>query len=221
MGLNRWLVAVSVGVLGYLAAWIAAYGLNLFDAHGAPIWILPPGAWRMRAIYLLIAVVAAVWVTATDRWSAKPLEAVIAAGVALGLVTVPFLLVSELHRHDFVRALPAGEDRGAALAAGHDACNWLAKKHWGPPPGDGRPSGSVSTAALRLQYSPPRSMTKGWHGAKSTSRLIVAYVKQVDARSPGPLTADETFHVKYTTLAFYALCPFQQWVHRPLGGSGD
>ena len=29
------------------------------------------------------------------------------------------------------------------------------------------------------------------------------------------------FQVKYTTLAFYALCPFQQWVHRPVGGSGD
>ncbi len=175
----------------------------------------------MRAIYLLVAVVAAAWVTATHRWSAKPLEAVIAAGVALGLVTVSFLLVSELRRHDFVRALPGGEDTGAALAAGHDACDWLAKLHWGPPPGDGRPRGAVATAALRSQYRAPRSMTSGWHGANSTGRLIVEYVKQIDARAPGPLTADEMFRVKYTTLAFYALCPFQQWVHRPVGGSGD
>jgi hypothetical protein len=51
---------------------------------------------------------------------------------------------------------------------------------------------------------------------------MVYYLEHLDAQHPGPLTQDERQQASVTALAWFELCPFQQWVHRPVGGSqGD
>jgi hypothetical protein len=61
-----------------------------------------------------------------------------------------------------------------------------------------------------------------WHWANSTRALTVRYIDHLDARHPGPLTQDERQQASVTASAWFELCPFQQWVHRPINaGGGD
>ncbi len=221
VGLPRWVAAVSVGVLTYLTVWGAAYVLNLIGAQGSQTQLPPPGAWVMRAIYLLIAVAVAAWTTARATWTEHELETAIAAAVVLSFVTGLVFLVSEHHRRSFEAALPSGEDRASALVAGHEACDWLSAQHWGEPPYEGGPtSGSFAAPALRLQYEPPHSVTPGWQNSNSTRRLFVSYVEHLDDQDPAALSTDDKYRARYAMVAFYELCPLQQFVHRPVGGGG-
>jgi hypothetical protein len=60
-----------------------------------------------------------------------------------------------------------------------------------------------------------------WHWANSTVRLLSYYIDHLDAQHPGPLTQNERQQARVTGSAWFELCPFQQWVHRPVGGSAD
>jgi len=57
-----------------------------------------------------------------------------------------------------------------------------------------------------------------WHWANSTKELTVRYIDHLDAQHPGPLTQNERQQASVIGSAWFELCPFQQWVHRPVGG---
>lgn len=69
--------------------------------------------------------------------------------------------------------------------------------------------------ASHLSYQPHHVR---WHRSNSTDRLIVYYIEHLDAQHPGPLTPNERQQASVTATAWYELCPFQHWVHRPVGG---
>jgi hypothetical protein len=54
----------------------------------------------------------------------------------------------------------------------------------------------------------------------STLRLFQFYSRYLDRQSPGPLTQSDQIRLKVAFVAWYKMCPFQQWVHRPVG-NGD
>ena len=220
--LDDWIVAVSVAVVAYLVCWGVGYVVNLTAAGGGVSVVPTPGSWPMRGVYLACAV-AVGWWAIRHQWgltSSVRGTALFAAVVLAGVCTLSGA-VAEMDRHDFLVRLPAGADETAALRAGHQACDWLAAHRWGRPAGPEHLESRAERRALRLMYRPPSRMTRSWHGANSTTRLLVYYVWQVNREQPGALTTSERLRLRYTELAWYELCPFQQWVHRPVGGSGD
>jgi hypothetical protein len=110
---------------------------------------------------------------------------------------------------------------------GTKACDWLAPQRWGQPPADRRLRGSGNPYRLNeplstLVYQPRRARLPspgGWHWAGSTKYWLFHYTDYLDARHPGPLTQDERQQASVTGSAWFELCPFQQWVHRPVGGN--
>jgi hypothetical protein len=47
------------------------------------------------------------------------------------------------------------------------------------------------------------------------------YYRHVQQQQPGPLTDAELTRLALTRTAWFHLCPFHQWVHRPVGGDPD
>jgi hypothetical protein len=162
-------------------------------------------------------------------------QATVPAGLALAAVLVvsgSTYAVGVSHEHNYLKHLPPGMSREAGLAYGHQACDWLAARPWGRPPGpefihvppgwggigDVRGRRRRQDQSKTLVYQPYR--TSGhWHWSKSTVRLKVYYLEHLDAQHPGPLTQNERQQASVIGSAWFELCPFQQWVHRPVGGS--
>lgn len=145
-----------------------------------------------------------------------------AAAVPAGLALAAVLVVSgSMHahgvsrEHHYLKHLPPGMSREAGLAYGHQACDWLAAQRWGRPPGPDHLPRAREVTASHLSYQPHHVR---WHRSNSTDRLIVYYIEHLDAQHPGPLTPNERQQASVTATAWYELCPFQQWVHRPVGG---
>src|SRR5215212_11244345 len=84
--------------------------------------------------------------------------------------------------HNYLDYLPPGMSREAGLDYGHQACDWLAARPWGPPPG--KHDRVVPTEVYR-----PNHVL--WHWANSTETLTVYYIDHLDAQHPGPLTRNE------------------------------
>jgi hypothetical protein len=157
------------------------------------------------------------------------------AAVPAGLALVAVLVVSGSmyaygvsREHNYLKHLPAGMSREAGLAYGHQACDWLAAQRWGQPPAGRGPRDSGRTYLLAgrlstLAYQPLRARLPspgGWHWAASTRYWLFHYIDHLDAQHPGPLTQNERQQASVTGSAWFELCPFQQWVHRPINGGG-
>jgi hypothetical protein len=99
---------------------------------------------------------------------------------------------------------------------GRQACNWLEGRHWGAPPD-----------LPDKEYGVLQGNSAAWNGAptsnviNSTRRLLVFYSGFIDRQNPGPRTRADEHKREVALWAWYKLCPFQQWVHRPLGNGGD
>ena len=213
--LGAWVVAVSIAVVTYLGCWGVGYAVNVAAAsYGRESVVPPPGSWTLRAVYVTAALAAGWWVTRRGWARTARRPRIEAAFAAVTLITVCLIsgTVAEVHRHNFLSALPPGQDHEAALRAGHQACDWLAAQRWGRPPGP-----EHLQQARDIMYYPPLAR---WQVANSTDRLLSYYLRHVDAEQPGPLTSTERVRVQYAELAWFELCPFQQFVHRPVG-SGD
>jgi hypothetical protein len=222
-------VAVAAAVLTYLAMWALLFVVCLYDAGGDSSFLPSPSSWTLRSVYLAVAILVGLL---TFRACRKRELSVRQATVPGGLALVAVLVVSGStyaygvsREHNYLTSLPPGMSREAGLAYGHQACDWLAARPWGRPPGSDfsfqvppvlGSMGKVKT----LVYDPPR-MRWRWFGSRSTDRLIVYYIEHLDAQHPGPLTRNERQHASVIDDAWFELCPFQQWVHRPVGGSGD
>ena len=112
------------------------------------------------------------------------------------------------------------------MAYGHQACDWLAAERWGRPPGSASLSNSLITVRPGARPGTERPLVYypydvQWPWANSTRMLGVYYIEHLDAQHPGPLTQNERQQISVIGSAWFELCPFQQWVHRTIGGGGD
>jgi hypothetical protein len=108
----------------------------------------------------------------------------------------------------------SGEPTETALADGYAACDWLRVKPWSRPPGPEHLGRHRERRMLVPLPAPTANVIK------STIRLYSHYLIYLDRPAPGPLTPREQMSGRVALIAWYKLCPFQQWVHRPVGGSG-
>jgi hypothetical protein len=218
--------AAAVGVASTVLAGFAAYGLvvilELVLAQGRPPEFLPPpGDWRMRLALLVLAVVSGVFIAlkfhrgAEWRWQADESRSFVRGLVAFTALAVGVAVVSTVASHislerSYLHSVPAGTASDTALLeAGHDACDWLGARHWGGP---SMPRRSYMTD-VPTPIGHPTSMV-----IRSTGRLASLFHYYLVAQPPSAMTRLED---RISLLAWYKMCPFQQWVHRPVGGSGD
>jgi hypothetical protein len=225
--LRAGIVAVAAAVLAYQAAWGLLVVVCLFNAAGGlndgkePLALPPPNSWTLRAVYLAVAIlVGLLTFRACRQWEAAwttPLslrQTTVPAGLALAAVLVvsgSTYAVGVSHEHSYLEHLPPGMSREAGLAYGHQACDWLAAERWGRPPG----ADYIGVAPVFRPHN------VRWHRSNSTDRLMVYYLEHLDAQDPGPLTQNERQQASVTAVAWFELCPFQQWVHRPVSGGND
>jgi hypothetical protein len=157
------------------------------------------------------------------EWELSSRQAAVPAGLALAAVLVvsgSMYAVGVSHKHTYLKYLPPGMSREAGLVYGHQACDWLAAQRWGRPPGPDHLRRSREAQSVSLVYQPSHAP---WRQTNSTYRLMVYYIEDLDGQHPGPLTEDKRQQASVTAVAWFELCPFQQWVHRPIGGdhTGD
>ena len=214
------IVAVAAAVLAYLATWGLLVFVCLFNAAGGlndgkePLALPPPNSWTLRAVYLAVAILVGLLTFRVCRErNVSVRQAALTAGLALAAVLVvsgSTYAVGVSHEHNYLKHLPPGMSREDGLAYGHQACDWLAAERWGRPPG----ADNIGVAPV---YRPHNVR---WHRSNSTERLMVYYLEHLDAQRPGPLTQNERQQASVTAVAWFELCPFQQWVHRPVSGAG-
>jgi hypothetical protein len=221
------IVAVAAAVLAYLATWALVFvvchynAANVFHDYGDgdPLNIPSPNSWTLRTVYLAVAILVGLRTFRACRERELSLrQAAVPTGLALAAVLVvsgSTYAVGVSHERNYLEHLPPGMSREAGLVAGHQACDWLAAQRWGRPAG---PDHLDGPSARTLVYQPDHVR---WHWANSTDRLVVYYIDHLDAQQPGPLTQNERQQASVTAVAWFELCPFQQWVHRPVSGGGS
>jgi hypothetical protein len=228
-------VAAAAAVLTYLATWALMFIACLLNATGHlkegpdPWNIPPPSSWTLRAVYLAVAILVGLLTFRVCRrwargapgrpagdWGPSPRQAAVSAGLAMAAVLVvsgSMYADGVSNEHTYLKYLPPGMSREAGLAYGHQACDWLAARPWGRPPGPEALPGRRYEQSRTLVY---RARHMDGTGSRSTSRLMVYYLDRLDAQHPGPLTQNERQQASVTAIAWFELCPFQQWVHRPV-----
>ena len=215
-------IGLSWGLVGYLLAWGAGVLICIADAAGARARLPPPASWQMRLIFLGVAVcVGTVAGVASRNWGDTREGAWVAgrfAMVAVVLGTAPAFLLGIVHEGQFVARLPPGADKGTSLRYGHDACNWLAAQRWGRSPGPEHLAKRRIKPVINAVWTPPEGEDQLSNSAK---RLEVYYIEHVDSMTAEPLSKDDRARVKFTALAWMELCPFQLWVHHPIGGKTE
>jgi hypothetical protein len=225
----------AVGLASTILAGFVAYGvliiLELFPAeHSADRNPLPPpGDGRMLLAVLVVAVVSGVLIAL--QWRRHPHRSRSVRGLsAFTAIVTAVAVVATLTTHftleqSYLQTVPAGiASDSALLDAGHKACDWLGARHWGEPPEisirgphRGPQFSPLESAALQAIYG------RGYPTMvviNSTLRLFQIYSRYLDRQSPGPLTQADRIRLKVAFVAWYKMCPFQQWVHRPVS-NGD
>jgi hypothetical protein len=229
--LNRPVVnAVLVGAAVALALCTVTFaGLFFIELVMATVFshspLPPPTNVGVEAIVVLVSV--GVGGYAGRRWFRKDAYSVLwesiatIAGALVVLVGTGVLAHGYTARHEnsyLSEGYPYYHEMTPAtfMDNGRQACNWLEGRHWGAPPD------------LRGRaYGVLRGNSAAWSGAptsnviSSTRRLLVFYSRFIDRENPGPVTRDDEHKRDVALWAWYKLCPFQQWVHRPLGNGGD
>lgn len=211
-------IGMSWGLVGYLLAWGAGVLICIADAAGARSRLPPPASWQMRLLFLGVAVCIGVVAGMASRHWGDAREGAWVAGrlamVAVMIAAAPAFLIGIVHEGQFVARLPPGADTGSSLRYAHQACNWLATQRWGRSPGPEQLAKRRIQSVIGAIWEPPGGKDQLSNSAK---RLEVYYVEHVDSASAAPLTQDERAQVKFTSLAWMQLCPFQLWVHHPIG----
>ncbi len=219
------LVGLASGPIGYFGAWLLVMFVCLVDAGGETAVLPGPGSWSMRGVMLLIAIGVAVVGyrrAARDTAAGRYVDVrgwLTASTALIFAVTGITFVVGVAHDAKFLSELPAGTDRSQALVDGHRACHWLQAQPWGSSPGPA--NGHIPGASYWLQFT-YRSPVRHSGAGKSSGRLLVAFIKHVEAMTPVPmrLSATEQSRVRLAALAWYDLCPAQLEVHQPFADNG-
>jgi hypothetical protein len=143
--------------------------------------------------------------------------------LAVVVVAVSFVGWSRYGEQRYLsEAMPDFPSTSAATLKhdGHEACDWLRGRHWGVPPDlPDRREHRFYNAIAHGDYVAPDPTS---HASQSTGRLFIFYTRYLRRQSGGALALDGKLKRQVAFLAWYKLCPFQQWVHTPItGGAGD
>jgi hypothetical protein len=209
----------AVALASAILAGFAAYGLlvvvELFLAEDStnPESLPPPGDWRMLLAVLAVAVVFGVLITMRWRRSSVGSDSVRGRCAFTAMATAAAILATLVTHfaleQSYLHSVPAGTaSNSALLEAGHKACDWLDARHWG------RPSGPNRGYLEGVPYIGHPTLNI----INSTGRLATYYHNYLATQPPSAMTHLED---KVSLLAWYKMCPFQQWVHRPISGGAE
>jgi hypothetical protein len=214
--------AVLTGVGALCAVVVVAYAVlvlvEMFNANNSPSVLPPPTDRRIVVGIALVAIVVACFVATrilVDGETEPRPWSTIATSVAVAIALILFgasKLREDQYLSDVSRYVPNTATETVLKADGHQACDWLRGRHWGAPPD--LPGKALSNNFVEV--GEPTSNV-----IRSTRRLFVFYSRYLDKQHPGPLTPDDQLKRQVTLWAWFRMCPFQQWVHRPVGGAGD
>lgn len=123
---------------------------------------------------------------------------VIAAFASVAIIAFSAAGSTIAHETSYLSAFPeSNASTGQLLEWGHKACDWLKQQNWG------KPNPPITRGHLYPKPYAPRNMV-----ITSTATLEAHYGRTGWAD-------------RVVLTAWYRLCPFQQWVHRPIGGGGN
>jgi len=211
-------VAVAAAVLTYLATWaLLVFDCLLGAAVGFDRPAPSPDSWTLRAVYVAVAILGGLLTFLACRERELSLrQATVPAGLALAAVLVvsgSMHAVGVWRERNYVGYLPARHEPGGWSGLRTPGLRLACR------PTVGTSTRHRQQGVPTLVYQPEHVQ---WHWANSTRTLTVRYIDHLDARHPGPLTQDERQQASVTASAWFELCPFQQWVHRPINaGGGD
>jgi hypothetical protein len=208
----------AVCLAAIILAGFAAYGLliilELFLAQHStkPESLPPPGDRRMLLAVFAVALISGVlitlrWHSNRHQWSDDSVRGLSAfTAIATAAFIVGTLVTHFALEQSYLHSVPAGTASSSALLeAGHKACDWLDGRHWGRPSG---PNGDYLEGVPYIGH-PTLNVIN------STGRLATYYHDYLSTQPPSAMTRLED---KVSLLAWYKMCPFQQWVHRPVSG---
>jgi hypothetical protein len=221
---------LNASLKGFAAACAVLIGLCcvvfvlelLFAMRSMPSPSILPSPEDRRVVIgaLLAAGVIGFWVArshlgrdeAPSLWS-------LAAPVAVVVIAALFVGTSERNEQRYLsEAMPLFPGASAATLKddGHQACDWLRGRHWGAPPElPGRRQYRFYNAIDHGDYVAPMPVS---NASQSTSRLYVFYTRYLRRQSGGTLAPEGKLKRQVAFLAWYRMCPFQQWAHTPVGG---
>jgi hypothetical protein len=117
------------------------------------------------------------------------------------------------------RYFPAAS-QAVLRADGHQACDWLRGRHWGPPPAiPMRRQNLFSRAISHGDYESPEPATSDGELNRSASRLLIFYTRYLRRQSGRPLAPAGKLKRQVAWLAWYDLCPTQRKLHKPVPNS--
>jgi hypothetical protein len=169
---------------------------------------------------LVVAFVAAWRCVRRDReaylnpwWSLTPVVAVV-------LFALLFVVLSEGQERYYLatasRDLPTAST-AVLRADGHQACDWLRGRHWGPPPEiPMRRQNLFYRAISHGDYESPTPATSDGELNKSAHRLLIFYTRYLRRQSGGTLAPAGRLQRQVAWLAWYDLCPIQRKLHKPV-----
>jgi hypothetical protein len=215
-------LGVACGVL--LIAYLILIPVELIlatDGMHSPSILPPPTARSVVVISALVAITIG-FLVGRDHYRGHERFHTFSLVPLVLLVIIASLIVGtskarESNYLSYARtAFPNVSDQ-TLKADGHQACDWLRGRHWGRPPelprGNREPpeEGAAERAILGPGYPTMVIIT-------STGTLYIYYSRYLDRQNPGPLTQADRLRLQVTYVAWYKLCHFQQWVHRPVQG---
>lgn len=199
------MIAAMVGLAVTLAVsfvmFAAVFYIELVMTSVLPhVPLPPPTSVLMEGLIVLLSLACAFLVVrrralarAYNMWL-LPLTTIavaIAVLAATGVITHRYTV---RHERDFLQAFAdSGIPAATLLASGQQACDWLKQQHWGRPFGQSEPA-----HLYPIRFVPSNNVIK------STATLEARY---------GRSGRDDSL----VLAAWYRLCPFQEWVHRPIG----
>jgi hypothetical protein len=194
------------------------------DRRESPSPLPPPTDRRILAVVVVAALVVAF--VAASRYVRREREAgfnpcwSLIPVVAVVLIALVFVVVSEGQERYYLstasRYLPTAS-KSALRADGHQACGWLRGRHWGPPPQiPMRRQNLFYRAISRGDYESPVPSTSDAELNKSASRLLIFYTRYLRRQSGGTLAPAGKLERQVAWLAWYALCPTQRKLHKPV-----
>jgi uncharacterized membrane protein YhaH (DUF805 family) len=228
--LNASLTAVGVACTALIAlTGIVFFVERLFaNRRESPSPLPPPTDRRIVAVVVVAALVVA-FVAAWSHvrreretdfnpwWSLAPV-------VTLVLIALVFVVVSEGQERYYLstasRDFPTAS-KAVLRADGHQACDWLRGRHWGPPPDIPMRRQNLFYRALSHgDYESPTPSTSDGALNKSSSRLLIFYTRYLRRQNGGTLAPAGKLKRQVAWLAWYDLCPAQRKLHKP-APSGD
>jgi hypothetical protein len=216
-------LGVACGVL--LVAYVVLVPVELILASGgmqSPVIIPSPTARPVVAFIVLTAIASGVLVARDHlRMQERFRLYSLATPVVVLALASSFMVVSRHNEHQFLDAAAPyfpNESQSALKNAGHDDCDWLRGRRWGRPPE------SLSERRLNRFYAAHRQEARAPTShtvAESTYWLFMYYTRYLHRKSGEKLTDAGRLRRDVAFVAWFKMCPFQQWVHRPVGGSSD